>query len=53
MKRKMKLQHSGEILKIEVIEGRKLTIGKTATLLGITRKSNISTLHRIKVQLNY
>lgn len=33
----MELQHPGEILKIEVIEGRGLTIGKAAELLGITR----------------
>ena len=33
----MELQHPGEILKMEVIEGRGLTIGKAAELLGITR----------------
>ncbi len=33
----MELQHPGEILKIEVIEGRGLTIAKAAELLGITR----------------
>ena len=33
----MELFHPGEILKNEIIEGRKLTIGKAADLLGITR----------------
>lgn len=33
----MKLSHPGEILKIEIIEGRGLTIGKAAELLGVTR----------------
>ncbi len=33
----MELHHPGEILKIEVIEGRGLTIGKAAELLAITR----------------
>jgi len=33
----MELSHPGEILKIEIIEGRRLTIGKAAELLGITR----------------
>lgn len=33
----MELLHPGEILKVEIIEGRGLTIGKAAELLGITR----------------
>jgi addiction module HigA family antidote len=33
----MELSHPGEILKMEIIEGRNLTIGKAADLLGITR----------------
>jgi len=33
----MELSHPGEILKIEIIEGRGLTIGKASELLGITR----------------
>ncbi len=33
----MKLTPPGEILKIELIEGRQLTIGKAADLLGVTR----------------
>lgn len=37
MEREMELHHPGEILKIEIIEGRGLTIGKAAELLGITR----------------
>lgn len=37
MNRKMNLKHPGEILKMEIIEGRKLTVGKAAELLGITR----------------
>ena len=37
MKRKMTLVHPGEILKMEIIEGRELTIGGAAELLGITR----------------
>ncbi|UJP66345.1 HigA family addiction module antitoxin [Mongoliitalea daihaiensis] len=37
MKRKMKLSHPGEILKMEIVEGRNLTIGKAAELLDLTR----------------
>lgn len=37
MKRKMNLVHPGEILKLEIIEARELTIGKAAELLGISR----------------
>lgn len=37
MKREMKLSHPGEILKMEIIEGRNLTIGKAAELLDLTR----------------
>lgn len=37
MKREMKLAHPGEILKMEIIEGRNLTIGKAAELLDLTR----------------
>lgn len=37
MKREMKLSHPGEILKMEIIEGRNLTISKAAELLDLTR----------------
>ena len=37
MKRKMKLAHPGEILKMEIVEGRNLTVGKAAELLDLTR----------------
>lgn len=37
MARKMELSHPGEILKMEVVEGRNLTIAKAAELLDITR----------------
>ena len=37
MKREMELIHPGEMLKIEIVEGRKLTIAKAAELLGLTR----------------
>ena len=37
MNRKMTLVHPGEILKMEIIEARELTIGRAAELLGITR----------------
>lgn len=37
MKRKMKLTHPGLILKMEIVEGRNLTISKAAQLLGLTR----------------
>lgn len=37
MAKEMDLSHSGEILKMEIVEGRGLTIGKAAELLGITR----------------
>ena len=33
----MELSHPGEILKMEIIEGRELIIGKAADLLGVTR----------------
>lgn len=33
----MKLSHPGEILRMEIIDGRGLTIGKASDLLGITR----------------
>jgi len=33
----MKLFHLGEILKMEIVEGRNLTIGKAAELLDLTR----------------
>ena len=33
----MKISHPGEILRIEIVEGRGLTIGKAAELLGVTR----------------
>jgi len=37
MKREMELTHPGEMLKIEIVEGRHLTIAKAAELLGVTR----------------
>ena len=37
MERNMELSHPGEILKMELIDGRGLTIGKASELLGITR----------------
>jgi addiction module HigA family antidote len=33
----MELSHPGEILKMEIVEGRGLTIGKASELLAITR----------------
>lgn len=33
----MELTHPGEMLKIEIVEGRNLTIAKAADLLGVTR----------------
>ena len=33
----MKLSHPGKILKMELIDGRDLTIGKASELLGIIR----------------
>lgn len=33
----MELSHPGEILKMEIVDGRGLTISKAADLLGITR----------------
>ena len=36
MKREMKLSHPGEILKMEILEGRSLTISKAAKLLDIS-----------------
>lgn len=37
MARKMELSHPGEILKLELVEGRNLTIAKAAELLDVTR----------------
>ena len=37
MNKKMEVPHPGEILKIEILEGRGLTISKASTLLGTTR----------------
>ena len=37
MERNMELSHPGQILKMELIDGRRLTIGKASGLLGITR----------------
>ena len=37
MIREMKLSHPGEMLKMEIVEGRNLTISKAAELLGVTR----------------
>ena len=39
MKRGMTLTHPGEILKLELIETRELTISKAAEILDITRQS--------------
>lgn len=33
----MELSHPGEILRMEIVEGRGLTIGRASELLGITR----------------
>ena len=33
----MKLSHPGEILRMELIDGQELTIGKASELLGVTR----------------
>ena len=33
----MELTHPGEVLNIEIVEGRNLTIAKAADLLGVTR----------------
>jgi addiction module HigA family antidote len=43
MERKMKKIHPGQILHMELVEGRKLTISKIATLLQTTR-SNFSNI---------
>ena len=43
MERKMKKIHPGQILYMELVEGRHLTISKIATLLGTTR-SNFSNI---------
>jgi addiction module HigA family antidote len=37
MEREMELSHPGEILKMEIVEGRGLTIGKASELLAVTR----------------
>ncbi|HBK30454.1 MAG TPA: addiction module antidote protein, HigA family [Porphyromonadaceae bacterium] len=39
MERKMKFSHPGKILKMEIIDGRGLSISKASELLGITRAS--------------
>ncbi|MFT4202887.1 MAG: HigA family addiction module antitoxin [Chitinophagaceae bacterium] len=58
MNRKMQLVHPGEILKMEIIEERGLTVGKAAETLGVTRanlsnilngKAGISPLMAIKI----
>ena len=43
MERKMKKVHPGQILYMELVEGRQLTISKIAILLGTTR-SNFSNI---------
>ncbi|RTY67674.1 addiction module antidote protein, HigA family [Flavobacterium sp. LB2P53] len=43
MERKMKKIHPGQILHMELVEGRNLTISKIAELLGTTR-SNFSNI---------
>ena len=43
MERRMKKVHPGQILYMELVEGRHLTISKIATLLGTTR-SNFSNI---------
>jgi len=47
MKRQMKKIHPGQILHMELVEGRRLTISKIAELLGTTRAnfSNIINEH--------
>ena len=47
MERKMKKTHPGQILHMELVEGRNLTISKIAELLGTTRAnfSNIINGH--------
>ena len=47
MERKMKKIHPGQILHMELVEGRNLTISKIAELLGTTRAnfSNIINGH--------
>ena len=37
MERRMEISHPGEILRMEIVEGRSLTIGKASELLGVTR----------------
>lgn len=48
--RKMELVHPGEILRMEIIEGRHLTIGKAAELLDVTR-ANLSNILNGKVSI--
>lgn len=50
MKRGMTLVHPGEILKLEIIESRKLTISKAAEMLNVTR-SNLSNILNGKVTI--
>lgn len=37
MEREMKLSHPGEMLRMEIVEGRGLTIAKASQLLAVTR----------------
>jgi addiction module HigA family antidote len=37
MERRMEISHPGEILRMEIVEGRGLTIAKASELLGVTR----------------
>lgn len=41
----MNLSHPGEILKMEIVEGRNLTIGKAAELLDLTRPTSSNILN--------
>ena len=53
MERKMRNVHPGEILKMELIEGRKLSMSKIAELLNVTNSdiSNIINCHT-RISLN-
>lgn len=47
----MNLIHPGEILKLEVVDGRGLSIKKAADLLGVTR-TNLSNIFNGKVSIS-
>lgn len=50
MKRKMKNIHPGSVLKMELVEGRKLTISNIAKLLGTTH-ANMSNIIKGKASI--